>query len=542
MMSVVESLLRPAALPGCAQAARLIETHISWVLLAGETAYKIKKPVDLGFLDYSTLALRKHFCEEELRVNRRYAPQIYLDVVAVTAGAAGAEIDGSGRVLDYAVRMRRFPDDALLSDAAARGLVDVALWRQLGVDIAAVHAVLPLAGPEHEDGRGTPLQLRDAVNQNFRQTRPYLRDGADLALLNRLEEQAWAACQTCERTLWQRYENGLVRECHGDLHLGNIVLLDGRAVAFDAIEFNPALSWIDVMNELAFLVMDCESRGCGAAWIRRAERLARAHWGDYAGLALLDFFCAYRAMVRAKVSALGAGRPPLAEGSARASRVAGAIWRWPSATPCRAGRSSRSPAASRVRASRRWRRRWPAARVRSGCARTWSASVCSGWRHRPTAATMVGDGHLHPRGEPAHLRAAGGTGARGHWQWLAGDRRCDLHPARAPRWISAASRANSAYRFPHPVLRGAARRAGAACACAQCSARAIPRRRTSRCSPRSSPARNFPMPPRSPETLRVPGGGQALGARTARAHRGGCTAAVLTGIKDRAPRAADIER
>lgn len=314
MMSVIESLLRPAALPGCAQAARLIETHISWVLLAGETAYKIKKPVDLGFLDYSTLALRKHFCEEELRVNRRYAPQIYLDVVAVTAGAGGAEIDGSGRVLDYAVRMRRFPDDALLSDAAARGSVDVALWRQLGGDIAAVHAVLPLAGPEHEDGRGTPLQLRDAVNQNFRQTRPYLRDRADIALLNRLEEQAWAACQTHEQTLWQRYEGGLVRECHGDLHLGNIVLLDGRAVAFDAIEFNPALSWIDVMNELAFLVMDCESRGCGEggfvalnAWLE--------HCGDYAGLGLLDFLCTYRAMVRAKVAALGAGRPPLDEGS-----------------------------------------------------------------------------------------------------------------------------------------------------------------------------------------------------------------------------------
>lgn len=314
MNPTIGSLLRPGAFPGCGEAARLIETHISWVLLAGEFAYKIKKPLDLGFLDYSTLALRRHFCEEELRVNRRYAPQLYLDVVAVTAGADGAGIGGNGTVLDYAVRMRRFPDDALLCDAAARGAVGTQVWRRFGDDIAAVHATLPVAGPQHDDGRGTPLKVRDAVNQNFRQIRPYLREVADIGLLNRLEEQAWAACQTHERTLWQRYEAGLVRECHGDLHLGNIVLLDERAVAFDAIEFNPALSWIDPLSELAFLVMDCESRGCGDggfvalnAWLERS--------GDYAGLALLDFFCAYRAMVRAKVAALGGGRPPFGEGS-----------------------------------------------------------------------------------------------------------------------------------------------------------------------------------------------------------------------------------
>ncbi len=314
MSSMIESLLRPGAFPGCAQAARLIETHISWVLLAGEFAYKIKKPVNLGFLDYSTPARRHRFCEEELRVNRRYAPQLYLDVVAITAGDSGAEIAGSGPVLDHAVRMRRFPDDALLSEVVARGPVDIALWHQLGVDVAAVHAELPHAGPEYEDGRGTPPQLRDAVHQNFRQTRPFLRRDDDIALLNRLEELAWVACKAHERRLWERYENGWVRECHGDLHLGNIVLTEGRAIAFDAIEFNPALSWIDLMNELAFLVMDCESRGVAEggfvalnAWLE--------HTGDYAGLELLDFFCAYRAMVRAKVAALRVGRPPLVEGS-----------------------------------------------------------------------------------------------------------------------------------------------------------------------------------------------------------------------------------
>lgn len=314
MNAMIESLLRPEALPDCAGSAQLIETHISWVLLAGEFVYKIKKPVNLGFLDYSTLPLRKHFCEEELRVNRRYAPQLYLGVVTVTSTPAGAEIGGSGRVLDYAVRMNRFPADALFGDVVARGPVDVAVWRRFGADIAAIHATLPVAGPEYEDGRGTPLKIRDAVNQNFRQLRPFLRDAADIALLNLLEEQAWEAWRRHEHLLWERYERGMVRECHGDLHLGNMVLLDGRAVAFDAIEFNPALNWTDPVAELAFIVMDCESRGCGSggfvtlnAWLE--------HCGDYEGVALLDFFCAYRAMVRAKVAALGVGRPPLVDES-----------------------------------------------------------------------------------------------------------------------------------------------------------------------------------------------------------------------------------
>ena len=314
MNALIEGLREARAFPHAIGAVRVVETHISWVLLTGEFAYKIKKPLDLGFLDYSTLASRKRFCEEELRVNRRYAPQLYLDVVAISASAQGPQIGGADNVIEYAVRMRQFPDDALLADVIVHTDPGTAVWRRLGADIAAIHDGLPVAGPGHEDGRGTPGKVRDAINQNFRQVRPYLREGADIAQLNRLEEQAWHDFHRHERLLWSRYSTGLVRECHGDLHLGNVVLLDGRAFAFDAIEFNPALSWIDVMNEMAFLVMDCESRGHGAAgfvalnaWLERT--------GDYAGLALLDFFCAYRAMVRAKVSVLGAGRPPLASGS-----------------------------------------------------------------------------------------------------------------------------------------------------------------------------------------------------------------------------------
>ena len=192
-------------------------------------------------------------------MNRRYAPQIYLDVVAISASAQGPQIGGADNVIEYAVRMRQFPDDALLADRPER--IALTVWRQLGEDVARVHAGLPARGDDEPGSCGTPVALRDAIAQNFRQIRPYLRDGAEILELNRLEEQAWSACRTHEKLLWQRHAEGRVRECHGDLHLGNIALIEGRAIPFDALEFNPALRWIDVLNEMAFLVMDCRSRG-----------------------------------------------------------------------------------------------------------------------------------------------------------------------------------------------------------------------------------------------------------------------------------------
>ncbi len=308
---LIAALLGAPAYPHPVATPRLVETHISWVILTGTYAYKIKKPVNLGFLDFSTLAKRRHFCEEELRVNRCFAPQLYIDVVAICATDAGPRVAAVGEVLEYAVRMRQFPDDALLADRPER--IALTVWRQLGEDVARVHAGLPARGDDEPGSCGTPVALRDAIAQNFRQIRPYLRDGAEILELNRLEEQAWSACRTHEKLLWQRHAEGRVRECHGDLHLGNIALIEGRAIPFDALEFNPALRWIDVLNEMAFLVMDCRSRGQQPASFAALNAYLELS-GDYAGLALLDFFCSYRAMVRAKVSLL-AVLPPVTSGS-----------------------------------------------------------------------------------------------------------------------------------------------------------------------------------------------------------------------------------
>ena len=313
MDALSEALLDPRAYPHRVDAVRLVETHISRVFLAGDFAYKLKKPVSLGFLDFRGLESRRHFCFEELRLNRRFAPGLYLDVVPVVRSPDGPRVAGEGEVIDFAVRMQRFPDGALLAERVAAGDVPPALWRTLGTDLARLHASLPQAPADDSERDGVPPHFRDALAENFRQCRGYLRDREDVVLLNTVEERTWADWRRLESLLWRRHEQGAVRECHGDLHLGNLLVFGDRVLPFDCIEFNARLRWIDVMSEMAFLVMDCEARGVAAGGF-----LALNAWlevsGDYLGMAIFDACRAYRAMVRAKVALL-AGRPPLESGS-----------------------------------------------------------------------------------------------------------------------------------------------------------------------------------------------------------------------------------
>lgn len=313
MDALSEALLDPRAYPHRVDTVRLVETHISRVYLAGDFAYKLKKPVSLGFLDFRTLEARRHFCLEELRLNRRFAPGLYLDVVAIVRVAEGTRVAGEGEVIDFAVRMRRFPEGALLAERAAAGTVPQAIWTRLGTDLARLHRALPRAPAGDEERDGVPPHFRDALAENFRQCRPYLREREDVSQLNTVEERTWADWRRLESLFWRRHEAGAVRECHGDLHLGNLLVEGDRALAFDCIEFNPRLRWIDVMSEMAFLVMDCEARGvAGGGFLALNAWLEES--GDYGAMAVLDTCRAYRAMVRAKVALLS-GRPPLESGS-----------------------------------------------------------------------------------------------------------------------------------------------------------------------------------------------------------------------------------
>jgi len=295
------ALLDPACYPHPVAGVRVLETHISWVLLTGEYAYKIKKPVDLGFLDFSSLELRRRCCEEELRLNRRLAPELYLDLVEIRGKPGAPRIGGDGPLLEYAVRMREFPQAALASRALAAGTFGAAEVDALAALVAQFHAGASRARPE--DRFGSPAAVLAAALENFEQMLPLVKSAPEDRVLRGLRR--WTESEFAARSafLAARQQQGFVRECHGDLHLGNIVVLEGRPVPFDCIEFSGALRWIDVMNEAAFLAMDLEDRGRrDLAW-RFLNRYLEAT-GDYAGLAVLPFYLVYRALVRAKVHLL----------------------------------------------------------------------------------------------------------------------------------------------------------------------------------------------------------------------------------------------
>jgi uncharacterized protein len=299
--NLVAALSSPLCYPHAVGSVHVLETHISWVLLTGSVAYKIKKSVDLGFLDFSTLALRKHFCEEELRLNRRLAPAIYIDVVAIRGTPQSPRIDGDGPVIEYAVRMREFHQEFLADALLQRGAFGSQQIDALAVIMASFHAASAPAGGD--SGFGTPeLVLREAL-QNFEQIQTTGIAPDDATALETLRSWTLRTHAALRDAMARRAAGGSVRECHGDLHLGNIAVLDGRPTPFDCIEFSPELRWIDVMSELAFLTMDLTDRGHPALAARFLNRYLE-ETGDYEGLRLLDFYQVYRALVRAKVHAL----------------------------------------------------------------------------------------------------------------------------------------------------------------------------------------------------------------------------------------------
>jgi aminoglycoside phosphotransferase family enzyme/predicted kinase len=287
-----------AALPVPAEACR--ETHISWVLLAGPHAYKVKKPVTLPFLDYATVEQRRFFCHEELRLNRRFAPDLYLDVV---------ELAG-----EPAVKMRRFDEALRLDHVSSQGDLTGAHLAQLARDLVAFQAQAAVAAPEF----GTPGIIRADALENFDELERLLP--VEIPLLTRLRAWTEAEWQRRSPDFARRRAAGRVREGHGDLHLGNLVLLEGRVLPFDSIEFSADFRCIDVASEIAFTLLDLLDHG--RPGLAHCLLDAWLTWsGDFDALAVLRFYLVYRAMVRAKVAALQE-RPPEAAGYlALASRL-----------------------------------------------------------------------------------------------------------------------------------------------------------------------------------------------------------------------------
>ena len=295
----VFALMRDPATYG-GQPVRQIDTHAAAVFLSGERAYKIKRAVKFPFLDYSTADRRKAACEAELEVNRPFAPAIYRRVVAITRESDGTlTLDGRGTPVDWAVEMRRFDEEATLDHVAERGGIDAALAGALARAVAAAHADAPaVAAQPWLDALGRFIDQNDAAFREMPDLFPAARAEA-------LVGKSRAALERLTPLLLRRGEHGLVRRGHGDLHLGNIALIDGKPVAFDAIEFDPLIAAGDVLYDLAFLLMDLVERGLTEA----ANIVLNRYFGetrrddDLDALAALPLFLSLRAAIRANVTA-----------------------------------------------------------------------------------------------------------------------------------------------------------------------------------------------------------------------------------------------
>lgn len=299
----INQLLRAMRQPACynhpVAAVELIETHISWIFLAGDYAYKLKKPVNFDFLDFSTLAKRRHFCQEELRLNRRFAPQLYLAVVTIGGQPGALRLNGRP-VVEYAVKMRRFAQAAQLDRLLAAGKLTDTQIEQFASLLARFHQRAAIAGAT--DRFGSTAAVREPVEENFRQIRPLLPT-TEQQQLDKLQSWSQQELTQQQELLVQRKAAGCIRECHGDIHLANIAWFEEQPLLFDCIEFNENLRWIDVINDCAFLLMDLDDRG----ETRRGWRFLNCYLqetADYQGLQLLRCYKVYRAMVRAKVLCL----------------------------------------------------------------------------------------------------------------------------------------------------------------------------------------------------------------------------------------------
>jgi len=301
MTKLINALLNPSIYDHAVDKIELMETHISWIILTGDFAYKIKKPVNFGFLDFSTLAKRQYYCQEELRLNRRFAPELYLDVISITGTEDQPLINGNGEALEYAVKMKQFPSASLLSTLLDSGDLREVHMDWLAQVIADFHLQADIAVAESKFG--SPEAVAQPVTENFQQIRHQIQDPDTLLQLTNIEKWSTDAFKRLQPGFRKRKQEGYIRECHGDLHLGNIILLNEKVIPFDCLEFNENLRWIDVLSEIAFLVMDLDDHQ-RPDLSRRLLNKYLEQTGDYRNLALLQYYMVYRAMVRAKVNAL----------------------------------------------------------------------------------------------------------------------------------------------------------------------------------------------------------------------------------------------
>ena len=297
--SLIKDLSDPKAYPHNPDRVELIETHISWVFLAGDLVYKLKKPVDFGFLDFSDLEKRKFFCGEEVRLNRRLAPEIYLGVEAVSRNEAGHYlIAGGGEPEEYAVEMKRMPDNGLMKSKLLKGEVDFAVMDRMAALLKDFYQAAE-TGPRVNHA-GDIESIKHNTDEDFWQTTPFIGQALSGQRFDHIRAYTDDFLEAGADLFHRRIEGGFIRDCHGDLHMGNICLDGDRIWIFDCIEFNEKYRFSDVASDLAFLSMDLDFHGRRDLGRRLIDTYVSLT-GDRELLEILNFYKCYRAYVRGKI-------------------------------------------------------------------------------------------------------------------------------------------------------------------------------------------------------------------------------------------------
>ncbi|MCF2149403.1 AAA family ATPase [Desmonostoc muscorum LEGE 12446] len=298
--ALIEQMLQPGFYPHeVTESIKLIQTHASYVLLTGNYAYKLKKPVNFGFLDFSTLEKRRHFCQEELRLNQRGAAELYLEVLPIALVGEQYQLGGTGEAAEYVLKMRQFPQESLLSALFEAGKLNETNLDNLGRVVAQYHSQAQTN--DYIRSFGEVPNLRAAFDENYEQTEKYIGGPQTQAQFTETKEYTDKFFTERSELLASRIHNNYIRECHGDLHLRNIALWHDKILLFDCIEFNEQFRFVDVMYDVAFTVMDLEARGrknLGNAFLNAYTEQT----GDWEGLQVLPLYLSRQAYVRAKVT------------------------------------------------------------------------------------------------------------------------------------------------------------------------------------------------------------------------------------------------
>jgi aminoglycoside phosphotransferase family enzyme len=303
-MEIPESMKNPEIYDERVEKIEMLQTHISWIFLTGRHAYKVKKPVNFGFLDFSTLDKRKHFCERELEINRKLSPEIYLQVLPIT----GEGIKGSGEPIEYCIKMRELPQEALMSNQI--GKVDQSVIDKI-IDILIDFYQKTESG-EKINKFGSPETIRFNWNENFEQTEDFIGKTLSREQFDEIRAFVEGFLKDNQELFKKRIDDGRIKWCHGDLHSGNIFVPGGKIYIFDAIEFNERFACSDVASDIAFLAMDLEFRGRKDLVGYFVEKFIEKS-NDPEIAKLLDFYKIYRAYVRGKVISFKLNDPTVSE-------------------------------------------------------------------------------------------------------------------------------------------------------------------------------------------------------------------------------------